>query len=195
MFVIKGIVCDDHKAAHYFNAAVDFLKEHSDMAKFVIGELKRAEEKILIAVVAFEGYTASDFEPPDGDGEYDGGIIKWAALGDPTVEHQDFKKPDVPWLMEEYRSDVMRREVALIHEMGHVMQYLSNSALFDMSRMGRTASEARMSMIENLNVQAIEATVSRELRENGVRTAIRWSYEPDGDGKWNPTWDITPATE
>ena len=70
-----------------------------------------------------------------------------------------------------------------MHELGHVLQFLSNPAEFrafyrneDGSK--RTDSEISMGkqVLEQTNTEAIEQPIILELRDAGCKLGIRWDY-------------------
>ncbi|NBF02536.1 hypothetical protein GV819_09555 [Pseudomonas sp. Fl5BN2] len=58
-----------------------------------------------------------------------------------------------------------------MHELGHACQFLTNKVEFRRQLAARNILE-----VENINVNAIENTVAKELMEKNNKEGLRWDY-------------------
>lgn len=124
----------------------------------------------------------------------DGGIIFWNinktvetmdfAYNDPRLGLNEARRENVPWnreisfpgrVMEVFfgprtRLGLLTPSMCLMHEMGHALQYFSDSNAF------LQLHNNNYMELENINVRAIEATVVQELRNLGYGETARWDY-------------------
>ena len=68
--------------------------------------------------------------------------------------------------------------VALMHEMGHALQYLSNPTEFRalFRKPDGSPNTLGKMQVEDINTAAVEQTVILELRQAGCDEGIRWDY-------------------
>ncbi len=129
--------------------------------------------------------------PKEGDPARHGGTIMWhPEMSLPVIDKAEHR-PELPWvdqnlgprrffkLFKGKRRDKLAAispGVALIHEMGHAMQYFTCKQQLVRGQDASTYRSLASSEKESDNVAAIENTVVMELNAAGHDEGIRWEY-------------------
>jgi hypothetical protein len=177
-----------------YMSAIAYLRQ-SALAASIIDGLHASNLRTGVRIVNAGG---SEYIPPYDarcQAVHTGGEIVWNASQQvPTYDmgprnpHRDPNEGTrvrAPWTREQgwgawvvewvlgprSRMGSMSPAVALLHEMGHATQYASDPAGF------RNLAADNLIELENINVQAIEATVIHELRAQGHPENARWDYQ------------------
>ena len=170
---ITPIKMTQEQANWCYDVAKTYL-EQSDLASFIIEELEAIDELLTIEVS-----TSSDdgWAPPDDDDDDSAGTIEWNVTQTLDVVDKKDDRPDVNWTSK-IDADVVATispALALIHELGHAMQFMTNKQAFR-DRLANLDDEDVLLDIENTNVNTIENTVALELIEKGNHEGVRWDY-------------------
>lgn len=179
---------DAYKA---FDDAIKLLKQ-SKLAREIISDLE-AHSKIITVLIGpgLEDKYRHPTQPTDSPFV---GTIEWDPTFSLGVIDKAKKRPQQPWVpnklekktiwnccgarapVDEYGE--INPAVCLMHEMGHVLQYLSNPDEFrGLFRFpdGRVNHMGRMD-VEDINTAAVEQPVILELKAAGVNLGVRWGY-------------------
>ena len=169
---VKGINgLSDEIAQSCFDLAETYLRQ-SDLAGFLIDELKRIDEVLTINVEAGDPINNGNTWAPPQDGS--AGVVNWNIKRTLLATEKVADQPDATAFQKflaKFTSDkqeTMSPALLLMHEMGHACQYMSGN---EGDMFNATVNE-----IENINVNAIENTVAKELQAAGNIEGIRWRY-------------------
>ena len=193
------------EAIQAVHGALKYLRQ-SKLASEIIDDLESIDE--ILTIVVGPGQNDRYEHPPVADGSAMIGTVYWdpglsigvvdkvARPGDTGLKP---RRPNVPWVKQQREKRTIwnccgarapvdhhgeiNPKVALMHELGHVYQFLSNPAEFraffrnaDGSKKGVGEMAAGKQVIEQINTAAIEQPVILELREAGYDLGIRWDY-------------------
>ena len=175
---INPVNMDQETAQWCFNAAENYLKQ-SDLAAFLIEELKSVPEVLTINITADDPeQVGNTWAPPSDDSA---GTVTWNVKRTLIATEKESKKPDATSfetflaLFKIDKQQSMSPALLLMHELGHACQYMSGVKNEMFERRDKSDKEWKLD-IENINVNAIENTVANELKEKGSLEGIRWNY-------------------
>jgi len=176
--------------------ALQYLRR-SKLASEIIEDIESSNT--LITIKVGPGLNDRFEHPPLDTGTSFGGVVYWDPGFTLGVTDKANKRPNVPWVkqIKEKRTiwnccgqraptnqdGEINPKVCLMHELGHVLQYLSNPAEFRALFRNADGSKRRdgeimsaKNTIEQVNTAAIEQPIIMELRDSGCNLGIRWDY-------------------
>ena len=191
-FKIKGVSGMSNKdALDAFSKACKFL-EKSKLAREIIGDLNTSKKIITLEIGP--GQVDKYRHPTQPTHSAFVGTVEWDPGYALDVVDKAKSRPKQPWVPNHKEKKTMWNccgtrapinhfgtippEVCLMHELGHVLQYLSNPDEFRslFKKPDGMPNVLGKMEVEDINTAAIEQPIILELREAGVNMGIRWDY-------------------
>ena len=179
-----------------FSKACKFL-EKSNLAKEIISDLR--DHNKIITIKVGPGLVDKYRHPTQPTDSAFVGTVEWDPGYALNVVDKVKSRPKQPWVPNKKESKpfwaccgtrapinhygTIPPEVCLMHELGHVLQYLSNPDEFRGLFRKPDGMENVMGKmeVEDINTAAVEQPVILELRAAGVNMGIRWDYYHTAD--------------
>lgn len=184
------------EAGEAVDKALVYLKQ-SKLAREIIEDLESSKK--IITIMVEPGLVDRYEHPAVASDSPEAGTVFWDPGFSLTVIDKAKRRPDVSWVPQTKQKRTIwnccgRRApvdvngelnpmVCLMHEFGHVLQYLSNPSEFrawyrnaDGSKKLDSEIVQGKDVLEQTNTAAIEQPVVLELRDAGCDLGVRWSY-------------------
>ncbi|MDC7813062.1 MULTISPECIES: hypothetical protein [Pseudomonas] len=168
---------DQAVAQKRFDDACRYLRQ-SDLANFLLDELIAVKEELTVEVTNSSAADKTDrWIPPAANSTTSAGRVVWNLKSQVYAIEKQYKQPDLSnfqKFLALFASDRVERlspALVLMHELGHACQFLTNKAEFR-----KQLADKNILEVENINVNAIENTVAKELTAKNNKEGLRWDY-------------------
>lgn len=196
-FRIRGQCTYNHvQAGEAVDQALTYLKQ-SKLAREIIEDLEASNN--IITIMVEPGQVDRYEHPPVQTHSPEAGTVFWDPGFSLQVVDKAKRRPDATWVPQTKQKRTIwnccgRRApvdvngelnpmVCLMHELGHVLQYLSNPTEFrawyrnaDGSKKMDSEIMHGKDVLEQTNTAAVEQPIVLELRDVGCDLGVRWSY-------------------